>query len=387
MSFNSLVLLAKSGRRSLGTSSGTDEKLARSMPLSRQSLSSSLLDDDKLLSDDYLNWSRSRRDQEDEFVHLEHFEDFAAKVKANIKADEEQKKGKMKPLRTILDDPEFLEEYPKPPPPKPTIAAKRDEPVPPSGKDSVKRRLFINGDEDDEEDEDDREVEIKNTTSLRSSEEANELERLRRENEALREENAKLKCVLMDNEVFKFGLKSLSTVIREMHIKLGAKGRSKEDIDTPFSLLEFANEGNEKRDESGPSTALTLDVTRKTFENGSTKESLPGGFTKLKMKNGDSYMDFPSGKKVFVDSQGIKITETVTGTKEVSNPKTGQYERYYTKGMLHEAYFGDTSYVAEKKDEFCVSVKSLEYPLVTIESPDGSTILVQPNGNVTLVNK
>lgn len=381
MSFDSLVLLAKSGRRSLGTSSSTDEKLARSMPLLNKSLSSSLLDDDKLLSDDYLNWSRSRRDQEDEFVHLEHFEDFATKVKASIKADEEQKKGKMKPLRTILDDPEFLEEYPKPPPPKPKIAAKREDPAP-SGKESVKRRLFINGDGD----EDDEEVAVKTTPTLRSSDEASELERLRRENEALREENAKLRCVLMDNEVYKFGLKSLSAVIREMHTKLSDKSRSKEDIDTPFSLLDFANERNEKSDESATNDVLTLDVTRKMFGNGSTKESLPGGFTKLKMKNGDSYMDFPSGKKVFVDSQGTKITETETGAKEISNQRTGQYE-CYTKGMLHEAYFGDTSYVAEKKDEFCVSVKSLEYPLVTIESPDGSTILVQPNGNVTLVNK
>lgn len=388
MSFNDLLLIAKSGRYHSGTSPAadfSDGSLSKSTPMFNNPTSSSLLDDDKLLSDDFLKWSRSKRDQEDEFLHLEHFEDFATKIKASIKADEAQKKGKMNPPRTILDDPEFIEEYPKPPPPKPKIMAPRNENAQ-SNRESVKRRLFIDGDDDDDIDDDDKEVEIRTTNSLRVSEDSSELERLRRENSALREENAMLKCMLMDSDIYKFGLKSLSTVVREMHVKMSDKSHSKEDIDSPFSLLNFLDESSKSDDEITQETTFPLNITKREYKNGSTKEFLPGGFTALKMKNGDSYMSYPSGKKVFTDNSGIKITDTEIGTKEICNPKTGQYE-CYTKGMLHEAYFEDTSYVVEKKDEFCVSVKSLSYPLVTIESPEGISILIQPNGNVSITKK
>lgn len=389
MSFTDLLLLAKSGRQSSGPSSSLssgarpiNDKLYQSTPMFMPSTNSSLLDDDKLLSDDYLNWSRSKRDQEDEFLHLELFEDFAAKIKASVKADEKQSKGKMKLPRTILDDPEFLEEYPEPPPPKPKIATSRDEHAQPF-KDPVKRRLFM-----DDDDDDDKEVAIEAKSGPSNSDDADELIKLRRENEFLREENALMKRMLANSDAFKFAIKSLSSVIRERHAMISDRSHVTEDADTPFSLAKFAKERNsEKSDSNTLDSTLSFDVTRKLYANGSAKESFPGGFTTLRMKNGDSYMNFPSGKRVFIDSsKGIRIADTGYGVKEVYDTKTGQYE-CHTKGLLHEAYFEDTSYTVEKKDEFCISVKSLDYPLVTIESPDGSTVLVQPDGNVSLMNK
>lgn len=426
MSFNDLLLRAlpeetrlsrRQAMSTTGNSSG--ERLATSASVSRPALSGSgLLDDDKLLSDDYLNWSQSKRAQLNEFERLERFEEFAAKVKASLKADEEQNKGKPKPIRTILDDPEFLEEYPEPPPPKPKIIASKEN-TQKSPKVPVRRTLFLDGDDNDDDD-DDEEVPIKIlphtrrnsrsrnngssssngcgggggsssfTVSVSNSTALEELEQLKCENALLKEENAKLKGLLKESEKFKVGAVTLSAAIRELHASLCSTSRVAYDVDTPFSLLDFVRRDGEQKSgtttvaaAAATETTYSLSVSRKKYSNGSTKEQLPGGFTTLRMKNGDSYMSLPSGKKVFAAVDGTAVADTAEGTKEIYNRKTGHYERY-TASSMHEVLFGDTSYVLEKKDVFRVGVRSLGDPVVTVEAPDGTEVVVYPNGSVTL---